>query len=42
MEMGRIPYDMGECESELVCGYVTEYSGLLYGLMASGEYGVVV
>lgn len=42
MEGGRIPYDMGECESELVSGYVTEYGALGYGLLASAEYGVVV
>ena len=42
MEGGRIPFDMGECESELVSGYVTEYGALGYGLLASAEYGVVV
>lgn len=42
VEMGRVPFDLGECESELVCGYQTEYPGLLYALWASGEYAVML
>ena len=42
IECGRIPYDLSECESELVSGYVTECAALGYGLLVSAEYGLVL
>lgn len=38
MDLGRVPYDVIEAESELVAGIQTEYTGLLYALLASVEY----
>lgn len=40
--MGRIPFDVGEAESELVSGWNTELKGLEYGMMAALEYGVMI
>jgi len=37
-ETNRHPFDLPECESELVTGYSTEYSSMKLGLYMFGEY----
>lgn len=38
MDTGRVPFDLVEAESELVCGAWTTVGGIVYGLLAAAEY----
>lgn len=38
IETGRIPFDLGESESELVAGHTTELGGFFFALFYLGEY----
>jgi NADH-quinone oxidoreductase subunit H len=40
-ETKRAPFDLPESESELVAGYVTEYSGMMFLLFWLGEFAEI-
>ena len=37
-EIGRAPFDLLEADSEIVAGYVIEYSGMKFAMFFAGEY----
>ena len=41
-ELNRTPFDIVEAESELIAGYHTEYSGIKFMLIQTGEFGGVL
>jgi len=42
IESGRVPFDLVECESELVSGFITDYGGAIFAMVFLGEYGSMI
>jgi len=41
-ESNRVPYDLPEAESELVAGFITEYSSWIFSLILFTEYASII
>ena len=41
-ESNRIPFDLYEAESELVAGFITEYSSIYFSIILLTEYGSII
>lgn len=37
-EVGRLPFELAEADSEIVAGFFTEYSGMMFGAFYLGEF----
>jgi NADH:ubiquinone oxidoreductase subunit H len=41
-ESNRVPFDLSEAESELVAGFITEYSSIYFSLILLTEYATLI
>lgn len=41
-ELFRVPFDLPEAESELVAGFITEFSSILFSLIILTEYANII
>ena len=41
-DSNRVPYDLPEAESELVAGFITEYSTIYFSLILLTEYASII